>query len=135
MKLLNLNIISPNYISELDIKFISLRDKIGNFGVYPGHRTFLTFLDRSLGHYLDEKGVKHFLAYDYGIFRVEPKNRIFLISRIVITGNSLNKLQNLLLEKINKEEIYSTGMRENIENLERILIQKIMESQDKKQKR
>src|ERR1700690_1034177 len=98
MKLLNIKVISPDSIMDLKARFISLNDKLGSFGVYPGHRTYITFLDRSVGHYFDEDNNKKFLAYDYGLFRVEKNAQVFIISRIVLTGNSIEHLE----EKLSK---------------------------------
>ncbi len=128
MKLLNLKIISPAVVMDLKARFISLHDKIGSFGVYPGHRPFITFLDRSVGYYIDQEGNKVNIAYDYGLFRVERNNQLFFISRIILTGKSLESLEEQLSERIKKEVIYSVGMRENIENLQRALMKVFIDS-------
>ncbi len=126
MKLLTLNLITPEVRESFSIRYISLEDAEGSLGIYPEHEDFITVLTRSIGHFEDIEGKKRYIAYDYGILNVE-KNRVSLITRTVVKGESVEEIKLELSKKISRIEVFEKKLRENIQILERMIMKQIVE--------
>ena len=126
MKSLALELLTPEHHSHWQVRYLSLDDTLGRFGIQPGHQPFLTPLQRSVGYFEDIEGVRHFLAHDSGILRVEIGGRVFLMARVILIGPSLQVLEQELDERIRQVELGSEMMRENIHNLQKTLLKQIL---------
>jgi len=126
MKLLTLNLITPEIKESYRIKFLSLEDILGSIGIYPEHEEFITVLPRSVGYFIDETGKKVFFAYDYGVLDVS-NNTVSVITRVFIKGESMKQLKEKLEKKLSRIEVYEKRLRENIKTLERMILKEIIE--------
>ncbi len=126
MRLLTLEIITPELKETYKIKNISLYDKVGSLGVYPGHIKFITTLPRSVGHFIDHNDRKYIFAYDSGILMVE-NNRVSITTRIFLKGSSADELKRRLEKKLERIDIHEKRLRENIKVFERFLLKKCAE--------
>jgi|GEM_PF-946471 len=126
MRFLKLSFISPTERFVEHVRYVSLEDLAGKFGVYPGHDRFMTMLNRSVGYYVDSKGTKLFVAHDYGVFRVEH-DEAFVLTRIFIKGTSVEDLEKRLMEKLKRVSKYDKLIRENLKNLEKFLLKRMAE--------
>ncbi|WP_457600163.1 F0F1 ATP synthase subunit epsilon [Hydrogenivirga sp.] len=124
MKLLELKLITPETREDYRIRFLSLEDVVGSLGIYPGHDRFITVLNRSVGHFVDEGGDKRFIAYDHGFLKVE-KDVVVLLSRAVVVGDSLRDIREELEERVERIEIYERDLRKSIENLEKAILRRL----------
>jgi len=128
MRLLELELVTPELRESYRVSFLSLEDTLGSLGIYPGHERFLTTLPRSVGYFLDERGKKKHFAYDHGFLRVD-KNRAFLLSRIIVSGKTLEELREELERKAQSIDEKEKEFRKSIENLEKMILKKIVEAE------
>ncbi|ACO03434.1 MAG TPA: F0F1 ATP synthase subunit epsilon [Persephonella sp.] len=126
MKLLSLNLITPEKKETFNIRYLSLEDVEGSLGIYPEHQDFITVLTRSIGHFVDQEGKKIYIAYDYGILNVE-KNRVSLVTRTAVKGESVEEIKEELSKRISRIEVFEKKLRENIQILERMIMKQIVE--------
>ncbi|MBK3333273.1 hypothetical protein GWK41_09340 [Persephonella atlantica] len=128
MKLLNLRFLTPENEETYRAKLLSLEDRLGSLGIYPGHEEYITVLDRSIGYFVDEEDKKIYFAYDFGILSVE-EDTVSIITRAVITGLSLESLKAELEKKVSRIESFEKRLRENIKTLERMILKEIIEAE------
>lgn len=128
MKSLWLKLVSLELTQEFEVRYLSLDDSLGRLGIQPDHQPFLTSLSRSVAYFDDLDLERHYLAHDTGILRVESGSKVFLIARIILLGKSLVDLQAELEQRVQKAEFNSTLMRENLNNLQKMLLKQLMEA-------
>jgi len=128
MRLLDLELVTPEQRETYRVRFLSLEDSLGSLGIYPGHERFLTTLPRSVGYFLDERGEKRHFAYDHGFLRVDGK-RAVLLSRIIVSGKTLRDLREELEKRAQSIDVKEKEFRRSIENLERMILKKIVEAE------
>ena len=126
MKLLTLNLVTPEIKESFRIRFLSLEDILGSLGIYPEHEEFMTVLPRSVGYFIDETGKRLFFAYDYGVLDVSD-NTVSVITRVFIKGESIQQLKEELEKRLSRIEVYEKRLRENIKTLERMILKEIVE--------
>lgn len=126
MRLLELELVTPELRESYRVSFLSLEDTLGSLSIYPGHGGFLTTLPRSVGYFLNERGEKKHFAYDHGFLRVDGK-RVVLLSRIIVSGKTLEDLRKELERKAESIDVKEKEFRRSIENLERMILKKIVE--------
>ncbi|RMD46630.1 MAG: hypothetical protein D6831_01525 [Aquificota bacterium] len=128
MKLLNLRFLTPEKEEVFKVKFLSLEDRLGSLGIYPGHERYITVLNRSVGYFINENDEEIYFAYDYGVLKVD-RYHASIITRAVIMGKSLQNLKEELEKKVERIEVFEKSLRENIKNLEKMILKKIVEAE------
>ncbi len=126
MSFLELEFVTPEIRQVFKVKYVSLEDKLGSLSIYPGHDRFITVLTRSVGHFLGENGEEFFFAYDYGFLKAE-RDRVSLLSRVVIIGGSLRELREKLKAIAEKIDVRERDFRRSVENLERMILKRMVE--------
>ena len=123
---MELELITPETRESFRVRFVSLEDVLGSLGIYPDHDRFITVLRRSVGHFQDEKGKELFIAYDHGFLKVE-NNRVVILSRAVVVGESLEEIREELRKRVERIELYEKDLRRSIENLEKAILHQLVE--------
>ncbi len=126
MKPFKLELISPEEEDHLEILFLSLEDRLGSLGIYANHDSFLTVLTRSVGHFLDLKGEKRFIAYDFGLLKLRD-NKVSLITRTFVVGSSTEEIEEELRRRVERIERAEGKIRKSLEELERAILKRLAE--------
>lgn len=126
MSYFTLRFLTPEKEEFFKAKYLSIEDALGRLGIYAHHIDYITPLTRSIGYFIDKDDKKIFIAYDYGLLKIN-NNNVSVISRTILTGTDLQGLKEELGKKVQKTTVFERQLRENIKALERMIMKEIVE--------
>lgn len=119
-------IITPQAIKIVeDISFFRAEDKSGSFGILPRHTSFLTVLESAIAiAVIDNK--EHYYALNGGVLSFK-NNHLKITTPEFVQSDDLNRLLDSVKYSFKVQEEKEHLFRDNIENLQKVFIKKLIE--------
>ncbi len=80
-------------LDDAEVASVRAEDDTGSFGIEPGHAAFLTVLVPSLIRWRGPDAVEHYCAIEAGVLRVADGQRVSVVCRDGVLGDSIPELE------------------------------------------
>ncbi len=122
----NAEIITPQMIKSIEnISFFRAEDKSGSFGILPRHTEFLTILEPAIVIAVIDKK-EHYYAFNGGILSFRD-NHLKITAKEFVESDKISELLAMIKKSFKVQEEKEQLFRDNIENLQKAFIKKLIE--------
>jgi len=122
----NARIITPKVIEGVDkISFFRAEDKSGSFGILPRHIEFLTILEPAIAIAVIENK-EHYYAFNGGVLTFK-NNALTITTKEFVQSDKVSELLVIIKSAFKEEEEKERLFSDNIDNLQKAFIKKLIE--------
>jgi len=119
-------IITPQAVETIEnISFFRAEDRSGSFGILPRHTEFLTTLEPSIAIAVIEER-EHYYAFNGGVLSFKD-NRLTITAKEFVQSDKVGELLEMIKRSFKAQEEKERLFRDNIENLQKAFIKKLIE--------
>jgi len=119
-------IITPQAVETVkNISFFRAEDRSGSFGILPRHIEFLTILEPSIAIAVIEDRETYY-AFNSGVLSFK-NNVLTITAKEFVQSDNISKLLEMIKHTFKEQEEKERLFRDNIENLQKAFIKKLIE--------